>query len=258
MSSNNEICIVSLGVNSKIANHSPSEYKQNYSKGLKRLEESLKSFGYQGDFMLWEEYPSGSPTHEVAPCGYKPFTMFEALQRNYKIVIWIDSSIYAIKDILPLIEIINARGYLFFKEMHSLGEYCKDEVLGDFGVSREESFGLPSIKGGIVGLNFENDLAGKFLTKWKLKALDGSFAGAKWSGVNGWPRTVSQDLRVKGHRHDQTLGSLIALELGLNEWEPLQLMNEYFVVDRNFVRQKNEHYPSLLNRFKLYLKALFK
>lgn len=254
----NEICIVSLGVNSKIADNSPAEYYQNYSKGLKRLETSLKNLGFKGDFMLWEEYPLGAPTHEEAPCGYKPFTMIEALKRNYKVVIWIDSSIYAIKDISPLIDIIKSRGYLFFKELHSLGEYCKDEVLIDFGVSRDDSFNMPSIKGGIIGLNLEFEPARNFLENWKLKALDGSFAGAKWSGVHGWPRTVSNDLRVKGHRHDQTLGSLIALNLGLNQWESLHLMNEYFIIDRNYVRQKNEKYPNLIKRVTSRLVSLLK
>jgi hypothetical protein len=97
----------------------------------------------------------------------------------------------------------------------------------------------------------------EFLEIWKEKAMDGSFVGAKWSGVNGWPRTVSADERVKGHRHDQTIGSLIALQLGLKDWEGIQLMNDYFVVDRNYVRQKNESFPNLIQKIKARFQSKF-
>jgi hypothetical protein len=250
----NKVCIVSLGVNSQRTIGSPAEYNQNYSKGLKRLESSLVELGYNGDFMLWDKYPEGAPSHEESHCGYKPFTMYEALKKKYKIVIWIDASIYAIKDISPLLEIIEKRGYLFFKELHSLGEYCKDDALHSFNISREESFEMPSIKGGVVGLNLTHQTVIEFLEIWKEKAMDGSFVGAKWSGVKGWPRTVSTDARVKGHR-SQTIASLIALQMDLKDWESIYLMNEYFVIDRNYVRLTHEKFPSLIEKIKARFKV---
>ncbi len=62
----------------------------------------------------------------------------------------------------------------------------------------------------------------------------------KWSGVFGWPRTGSQDPRVKRHRHDQTAAGVIALKLGMDQWKPKQFFDEFFEIERSFVRKFQE------------------
>jgi hypothetical protein len=79
------------------------------------------------------------------------------------------------------------------------------------------------------------------LQQWKERARDGvTFPGPKWSGVFGWPRTASQDPRVKGHRYDQTAASVIALKLGMDQWKSKSLFYEFFECERSFVRRLRE------------------
>ena len=133
-------------------------------------------------------------------------------------MLWLDAGIRIRRSLDPLFESIQRRGYLFFPERHSVGEYCKDDALGPLGITREESFAIPSCWAAVMGLDFESPKAVEFLRQWKERAADGvTFPGPKWSGVNGWPLTASKDPRVKGHRHDQTAASVIAHRLGMNE-----------------------------------------
>jgi hypothetical protein len=65
---------------------------------------------------------------------------------------------------------------------------------------------------GCLGLNFTHEAANKFLDEWEITAKNGSFIGA-WINDN---LEVSPDLRVRGHRHDQTAASVIACKLGMD------------------------------------------
>jgi hypothetical protein len=72
-----------------------------------------------------------------------------------------------------------------------------------------------------------------FLADWQRFALDGvTFPGPKWSGLHGYPRTASADERVKGHRYDQTVASVIAIRRNMNEWFSKTTFEEYFYNDR--------------------------
>jgi hypothetical protein len=143
--------------------------------------------------------------------------------------LWIDAAIAIKRPIDPLFNLMAEKGYLLFREDHSIGEYCKDDALSQLGIGREESFGLPSCWACVVGLNLTYPCAGEFLEKWIALANDGiSFKGPKWSGVRGFPRTASVDPRVKGHRHDQAAASVLALKLGMTEWTTKALFGTYF------------------------------
>jgi len=66
--------------------------------------------------------------------------------------------------------------------------------------------------GGLIGLNFKNNIANEFLNQLFAKTKDGSFVGA-WRNIN---ESVSKDPRVQGHRHDMTIGSVISNRLNMN------------------------------------------
>jgi hypothetical protein len=150
----------------------------------------------------------------------------------------VDAGIRVRQSLDPLFESIQRRGYLFFPERHSVGEFCKDDALGPLGITREEAFAIPSCWSAVIGLDLESPQAVEFLRQWKERAADGvTFPGPKWSGVNGWPRRASQDSRVKGHRHDQTAASAIAYRLGMNEWESRELFDRILETDPGFVRR---------------------
>jgi hypothetical protein len=232
-------CVITLGVNSKSPPGHPDATFQDYSRGIARVRDGLGKVGYTGPFLAWDQrYPEGSPTSEEAFCAFKPFCFAEAQVQGYQLVLWLDAGIRIRHPLDPLFESIRRRGYLFFPEEHSVGEFCKDQALGPLGITREESFAIPCCRSTVIGLDFASPRAVEFLRQWKERATDGiSFPGPKWSGVHGWPRTASQDPRVKGHRHDQTVASVIAHQLGMKEWESWELFYRCLETDPGFVRR---------------------
>lgn len=236
-------CVVSLGVDSPSPPGHPEVLFQDFSRGLARIREDLQRLDFSGDFLAWDQrYPKGSPTQEQAPYAYKPFCLDELRRQGHGRVLWLDASIRIKKPLEPLFEIIEEDGYLIFEGSHSVGEYCKDEALETLGITREASFEIPACRSCVLGLDLNDPISAEFLRRLKDKAVDGiTFPGPKWSGIQGWPRTVSMDPRVKGHRHDQTAASVIALELGMDRWRSKQAFREFFANDRSFVRRYQEY-----------------
>lgn len=236
-------CCISLGVNSDSPVNHPKPVFQDFSKGLRRIRESLDYVGFKGDFLAWDQsYPAGCPRQDQAHGAFKPFCFHEAFCNGYDLVLWMDASIKIIAPLEPIFKFIEQDGYLIFREDHSLGEFCKDEALATLGLERDSSFGMPSCWSCVLGLR--NSGASRiFLEEWLDKAKDGTtFAGPKWSGLLGWPRTASKDPRVKGHRHDQTAASALALKHGLNKWKSKLFFYQFFQNERNLFRQYQEHF----------------
>jgi hypothetical protein len=240
---NSEVCVVTLGARSSAPKGHPRRVLQSFEQGIANLQNDLAHVGFDGEFRHWtNRFPPGSPRHDQTPFGFKPYCVSDAYQSGFPIVLWMDSSIRVKKSIGPLIDHIRREGYLIFREDHSVGEYCKDEALATLGMTREEGFEMPCCWSCVLGLDLSQPQSQEFLRLWMEKASDGiTFSGPKWSGVMGWPRTASADSRVKGHRHDQTAASVIALQLGMNHWQSKAVFFEYFDNDRLSVRNYQEH-----------------
>jgi hypothetical protein len=237
-------CVISLGINGSIPANHPEVLFQDFPGGIARIKSDLCSFNFRGEFIYWDKYyPEGSPRHKDAPGGFKPFCFDEARKLHYQLILWLDASVRIKLPIEPLFGMIRQDGYLIFEEGHTVGEYCSDMALETLKITREESFIMPSCWSCAIGLNLADARSIEYLQQWKEKAVDGiTFPGAKWSGIYGWPVTVSVDPRVKGHRHDQTAASVIALKLGMKEWKSRLLFDEYFTNDRESVRKLRDVY----------------
>jgi len=235
MNTSDKTCVITFACDCKPPSDHPASHRR-YDLALSRLRDSLRAVGYDGDFIAWDsEYPSGCPEHKDAPFAFKPFCFQAAKDKGYKHVLWMDSSVCAVGSLEPIFDRIRNLGYLFFQESHSIGEYCSDAALQTLGIEREQSFRMPSCWASVMGLDLENEVSAQFLDLWKHYASDGvTFKGAKWSGVRGHPKTVSQDDRVKGHRYDQTAASVIALKLGMIHWLPKSAYNNFFINDRDY------------------------
>lgn len=235
-------CCVSLGVNSPSPPNHPSPIFQDFSRGLRRIQEDLDATGFTGGKVFWDQcYPKGCPLQKEAHGAFKPFCFYEAFLKGYEVILWLDASIKIVAPLDPLFSLIEKDGYLIFNEYHSLGEYCKDEALVTLGIEREESFNLPCCWSCVLGLDLRHERSKIFLQEWKNKALDGiSFPGPKWSGVFGWPKVASSDDRVKGHRHDQTVASALAIKLNMNKWKNKLFFSHFFRNEREFVRAYKE------------------
>lgn len=171
----------------------------NYYQGLARLGDSLKPHFNGNFFGFMGEHTVGAPLHGDNPYAFKLYAIDEVLRQGYTKILWVDSSVYAIKDVSPAFDIIEKNGYLMQEAGHFAGKWTNDNALKHFGVTREQANDMLMYgNAGMLGLDFENGLARAFYTNWR-KAMDaGAFKGS-------W----------ENHRHDMACGSIIANQLGM-------------------------------------------
>lgn len=158
-----------------------------------------------------------APTHQEIPYAFKPLCMLQALDRmmhglsfdfgndlSTATLLWCDASVWAIKDIAPLFEHIEREGHAFFHSGFNVAQYTNDATLDEFDILREEAKGIDMISSGCFGLDMRRLESRVLLAFWQKKSY--LFSGA-W---NNNSRSESKDPYCQGHRHDQSVLSLLA------------------------------------------------
>lgn len=186
--------------------------KQNYVKGLARLNESLRC-NFDGDFIGFiGENSVGAPLHTENPYAFKLYCIEKAVEAGYTQILWLDSSCFAIKNVQPIFDEIEKDGFIFQDSGHWLGTWTNDQTLDYFGMTRDEAMEVRMIgNAGFLGLDFEQELPQEFFGKWWKAMSSGYFKGA-WHNND---KTESQDERCRGHRHDMSASSAIVRNMGL-------------------------------------------
>ena len=179
-----------------------------YIVGQDRLRTSLTSVGYTGEFLGWTaENQIGAPLHKDNPYAFKIFGFREAERQGYRFIIWLDASVWAIKDVQPIFDHIEQHGYLMQYSGHNCGDWANDNCLNYFGLDREDAKKMNMYgNAGFLGLDLWDTRATTFLNGWENSMKAGAFKG-EWSN----------------HRHDMVCGSIIANKLnmdyqGAEEW----------------------------------------
>lgn len=192
-----------------------------YLKGQKRLQMTLAGYS-NSDFLFYtDENQFASPKHIDNPYAFKTYAIKNALDKGYKKILWLDASIYAIKDISPAWNIIENEGYLMQEAGWFCGQWANDKCLEYFNITRDEAMTMPMYgNAGLLGLNFENETAINFFELWHKSSQDGIFKGS-WNNNN---KTESNDTRCLGHRHDMVAGSIIANKLKMRYIPSNQIM----------------------------------
>lgn len=194
-------CVVTLGVG------------QRFAAGVKRMGAGLKANGYEGTGRMLTAYPPGCPTHKEIPYGFKPWLIDRARYDGFDQVLWMDAACVPVKPLDGLFELLAVEGAVFPYSPLPIWQWCSDACRDAMGLSKARLRGLcPSMWACVIGLDFRHGAANEFLDQWLLYSRDGvSFHGA-WTNENG---QVSANPEVKGHRHDQTVASILAFEMGL-------------------------------------------
>lgn len=197
-----------------IVNFSDHKFK----KGQDRLKESLVQYGYQGDVLLFSEYSQiGSKSHQEVPYQFKVYAIEKARSLGYDIVLYCDASIYAISDVMPVINHIISKGHLMEYCGFTAGQFSTDSCLNEMGLTRDEAMNVQLHSAGFTGLNFNNPLTNDFFNAWyECAKKEITFIG-DWNNKN---KQCSNDERCLGHRHDQTVASIIAEKLEMERIEP--------------------------------------
>jgi signal peptidase I len=200
-----------------------SDYK--FKLGQERLKESLIKNGYQGDVLLYNEFSEvGSKVHLEVPYQFKVYAIEKARKMGYDVVLYCDASLYAIKDVMPVIYHIIEKGYLMEYCGFSAGQFSTDICLEKFGLSRDEAMNIGLHSAGFTGLNFQNEKASEFFNKWLECAKEEITFCGDW---NNNSNQCSTDERCLGHRHDQTTASIIAYQLEIERTNPHFMQYDY-------------------------------
>lgn len=191
----------------------------NYRKAVDRMEQSLIMNGWDGDFLPFHNYEEiGSPHHkgtiDAVPYAFKAHAMRTAIDRGYTDLLWLDSVVYATGSLNPVFEHIHQKGWLFFDNIgFSVGDFTSDACLKRWGWGREYSFNMKMTMACAYGVSMNNMHAKGMMDKYIEAASDGvSYPGDWFNDRN----QVSFDVRVRGHRHDQSVQSIMCQKFGLD------------------------------------------
>ena len=212
-----------------IVNFSDSKFKV----GQDRLVKSLIDTNYQGDILTYTDFSQvGSKTHIEVPYQFKVYAIKKAVDLGYDIILYCDASLFAIKNVMPVINYIISKGHLMEYCGFSAGQWSTDNCLNYFGLTRDEAMNIPLHSAGFTGLNMQNKVTTQFFNEWfKCASEEITFKG-DW---NNNQKQCSADERCLGHRHDQTTASIIAHQLVMKrinphfmqyKWEGTELKNE--------------------------------
>lgn len=170
-----------------------------YAKGQARLIESIKQFNPEIDLLTFtSETEVGAPLHKDDPYAFKLFAIGKARGLGYDQILWLDASVYAVKDITPVFNWLTEKGIFLESAGHYAGSWSPDNVLDYFGITRIQAMDMPMFSAGFIGLDFTNYISRSFFVDWSAAMDKGIFRGS-------W----------QNHRHDMTCGSIIANKQGL-------------------------------------------
>jgi hypothetical protein len=189
-----------------------------FKKGQDRLVKSLQENNYQGDIICFNEYEQvGSCSHQEVPYQFKVYAIEKARQMGYDIILYCDASLFAVQDVMPVINYIIKNGHLMELCGFNAGQYCSDNCLNEFGIARDDAFDIQLFSAGFTGLNLQNKLSQLFFERWLY------FASKKTTFMGDWnnnQKQCSQDVRCLGHRHDQSVASILSHTFGLKKIAP--------------------------------------
>jgi hypothetical protein len=153
----------------------------------------------------------GFTSHHVIPYAFK----VDALRRAFGVadtVLWVDAPVYpsGLSGLESMFDHIKRKGYLFKDSKCQNSAWCNDRSLAAFGFTRDEAEGQKHAETCILGLCVSHP-TGRLV--WEEFSANTDLFRGGWLNVNG---EESKDIRCKGHRHDQSIISLIAARHGLD------------------------------------------
>lgn len=182
-----------------------------YHVGIDRLAKSLNFVGWGGETNLRKEYPHGCPEHSGdGQYNFKVYCFQEEIDAGKEIIVWCDSSLYAVENPMPLFDYVNVHGLYFFKSGYSLAETATDKLCNYAGVTREELVNVSEFATGLIGVNIKNPLGQEFFTKWKEYMEAGMFGGNRVHDEND-----SKHPLFKFSREDQSAASMVLYKMGI-------------------------------------------
>ena len=189
-----------------------------YAAGQARMVASLRAHGYRGETLLWRDaLPPGCPTHEITPYAFKVWAIQHARAQGFQRVAWLDSSIVAVNSLTPIANWLRTQPvFIHAQPATMVGNWASDDSIQWLRIEREQAMLIHSLDASVLFFDFTRPSASRVFERWHAAALAGTpFRGSHRNDLG----QVSADPRVLGHRHDQTILSIIAWQEGLPAYQ---------------------------------------
>jgi hypothetical protein len=196
-----------------------------YSQGSKRLEKSFIHHGWAYDMFFWRDEPINEHFDPNQPYTIKAAALHEAIKMGYTRILWLDSSVWCVKDPNPIMDIINAEAGYFWSSGYNLAQTATDADLEFTGWDRDYAEQLPELSSSMFGVNIENPKGQIFVD---------TFFKAKEAGVFGTSRlhnNASKDKRFLFGRQDQTAATIAFYKAGFDKIYAPGVYSSYYPSD---------------------------
>jgi len=178
-----------------------------YEKGQKRLIESLRFHGFRHDILAFQDFPNDY--YQKKTYNIKASCMHEARDMGYQVLLWLDSSVWAIRAVEPIFDHIMHHGYYFHSNGFNLGRTMNDKALRYFRLSREQAYNMPDLTSSMFGLNLSHPQSLWALDDWLQSAKDGLWLSSR-DPILGYPSDFV------GDRQDQSCLTAIMHKHGMS------------------------------------------
>lgn len=183
----------------------------NYPAGQRRLARQCGQLGIP--FIGYHEYPRGCPDHHTSPYAFKPHCIKHAMEAHgYDTVLWMDASANIQKHPLPIFEVAERDG-VFMSANYGIrtGKWSTDECLAKHGITREQAWEIEHCSALIFCVSRLHPLGRQIQDEYLAASLD----GVSFPGPHRYAEGREPSKGVEGHRHDQTVLSILAWKHGV-------------------------------------------
>lgn len=239
-------------------------------RGQNRLRKGLGDMNANPvDMRFWTDaLPKGCPPHrdrgklaapieQCVPYAFKAYAMLQAANFGADLLLWCDACIVPVSSMEPLWERIERDGYWFAPNGYTNYQWTADAAYPDlfFGqeldIARVKNRAIPHLCATAFGLNVRKPIGRGFLVEYYRHAsMTKAFCGP-WQNTNA-PMVEGRNSDryaapcgppdVLGHRHDQTVASVIAwgfdmqLTPGILSYPSNQMESTILLADGNYNR----------------------
>lgn len=179
-----------------------------YPKGSERLKRSILETSPSVEPVIYNGFPNGLFV-ESNPYNIKASALWEVSHKEGRLILWADCSVWAIKDISPIFDIIERDGYYLLSSGYNAAQTCSDKCLNYFGITRDEAEKIPDSSTMVFGYKQGSEIGDEFFGELICASWDGIFNGSREHD------NQSQDPRFLFHRQDQSAATCIAHKLGM-------------------------------------------
>lgn len=180
-----------------------------YHSGQQRLKESLLVQNSETDLFFINKVGKTSN-----PYFDKLQAIKSAVENGYRKLLWLDCSIVAIKDLTPIWNYIEQKGYYLYSSGYNCAQTSNDYSLQCYNITRDRAETFTECASNVVGINLDTEIGNSFYQEWIKSLSNGSLDGIKWPKEQE-RRRESIDKRFLFHRQDQTTASLAANIVGI-------------------------------------------